>query len=73
MKRRKRFQVKYSINYASGKKWIDIKEVYALTEYGAIETIKWLKSSYNISIIEIISLGYVGDPIYKNCKVLGDF
>jgi hypothetical protein len=73
MQRRQIFQIKYSINYPSGKKWIDIKEVYALTEYGAIETIKWLKSSYDISILSTISLGYIGEPIYKNCKVLGDF
>jgi hypothetical protein len=73
MKKRQIFQVKYSINYPSGKKWVEIKNVYALSEYGAIEIIKWLKSSYDISVISVNSLGYVGSPIYENKSVLGDF
>jgi hypothetical protein len=73
MKKRQRFQVKYCINYASGKKWIDIKEVYAITEYGAIEIIKWLKSPYEVSIMSVNSLGYVGGLIYEDRSTLGDF
>jgi hypothetical protein len=73
MKKRQIFQVKFSINYPSGKKWIGIKDVYALSEYGAIEMIKWLKSSYDISVMSVNSLGYVGSPIYENRSVLGDF
>ena len=73
MKRRQIFQVQYSINYSNGAKWITIKDVYALSEYGAIEMIKWLKSSYDISIISINSLGYVGNPIYEDKNTLGDF
>jgi len=73
MKRRKIFEIKYCINYSSGKKWIDIDKVYALSEYGAIETIKWRWSNYDISIISINILGYVGNPIYEDIKTLGDF
>ena len=35
--------------------------------------IKWLKSSYDISIMSVNSLGYVGSPIYEDRAVLGDF
>jgi len=73
MKKRQIFQVKFSINYPSGTKWISIKDVYALSENGAIEMIKWLKSPYDISIISINSLGYVGNPIYEDRLTLGDF
>jgi hypothetical protein len=73
MKKRQIFQVKFSINYPSGKKWIGTKDVFALSEYGAIEMIKWLKSSYNVFIISVNSLGYVGSPIYENKSILGDF
>ena len=73
MKKRQIFQVKFSINHESGKKWITIKDVYALSECGAIEMVKWLKSSYNISIMSVKSIGYVGSPIYENRQVLGDF
>lgn len=73
MKRRQKFEITYSINYESGKKWVDIKEVYALSEYGAIEMIKWIKSNYDISIISIVTLGYVGNPIYEDRSTLGDF
>jgi hypothetical protein len=72
-KTRQIFQVKFSINYPSGKKWIDTRDVYALSEYGAIEIIKWLKSSSDISIISVKSLGYVGSPIYGDRSTLGDF
>ena len=73
MKKRQIFQVRFCVNYSSGKKWIDIEDVCALSEYGAIEMIKWLKSPYDISIISVNSLGYVGSPIYENRSVLGDF
>jgi len=73
MKKRQIFQVKFSINYKSGIKWVSIKDVYALSEYGAVQMIKWLKSDYDISIISINSLGYVGNPIYEDKNTLGDF
>jgi hypothetical protein len=73
MKKRQIFQVKFSINFPSGKKWIGMKNVCALSEYGAIEMIKWLKSSYDISVMSVNSFGYVGSPIYEDRSTLGDF
>lgn len=73
MEKRKIYKIKYSINYSSGKKWITENEFIALSEYGAIEFLKWLKSGYDISIISIDIIGYIGEPIYRNPKVLGDF
>jgi hypothetical protein len=73
MKKRQIFQVRFCINHASGSKWIGIKDVYALSEYGAIQMIKWLKSSYDVSIMSVNSLGYVGSPINEDKSTLGDF
>lgn len=52
------FIVKYSINYPSEKKWITKEEVYAITELGAKDVIRWLRSSRDISIISV-------EPTYK--------
>jgi hypothetical protein len=73
MKRRINYTVIYSINYPSGKKWTTKKNVYALSEYGAIEVIKWLNSNNNIDIKSITANGYVGDFINEDKRTLGDF
>ena len=73
MKRRTEYLIKYSINYDSGKKWITNRSVSALTEYGAIEIIKWLHSYKDISIINVEIIGYVGLKIHENRQTLGDF
>jgi hypothetical protein len=73
MKQRQIFKVKYGINHNSGAKWITVKNIYALSEEGAIEVIKWLKNPYDISVISIKSLGYVGPMIEEDRNVLGDF
>lgn len=73
MRKRKVFEVKFCINYPSGKKWIQTTDVTALSEQGAIEIIKWLKSSYNISILSVIALCYTGNPIRNDFTTLGDF
>jgi hypothetical protein len=72
-KRRQIFKVKYCINYDSGKKWTNTEEVAALSELGAISLIKWQRSSYDVSIISVTSLGYVSSEIYKERRTLGDF
>ena len=73
MKQRKIFKIKYSVNYPSGKKWITTKEFYALTEYGAIECLKWIFRNKDISVLGIETIGYVGDAIYEDRATLGDY
>lgn len=51
--RMQKFIVKYSINYLSGKKWITEREAYGITKLGAIDTIKWIHSNKDISIISV--------------------
>jgi hypothetical protein len=73
MKKRQEFQITFTINYPSGEKWTSTQCISALSEYGAIEVLKWLKSPYNISVVSVNILGYVGYPIHENRSVLGDF
>ena len=61
------FIVRYSINYPSGKKWITEKKAYGITELGAIDTIEWLHSNKNISIISVKGTGK-----YSPCAAYGD-
>jgi hypothetical protein len=68
-----KFIVKYSINYQSGKKWITKKEAYGITELGAIDTIKWLYSNKDISIISVEpTYQYSAYPCYGNNHTLGE-
>ena len=72
-KRMQEFIVKYSINYPSGKKWITKNEVYAITELGAKDVIKWLRSSSDISIISVESTGkYTPHACYGDNHTVGE-
>ena len=72
-RQRQGFIVKFEINYPSGKKWKDEEEVYAISELGAEDTIRWLKSGKDISIVSIKRTGeYIGKPIYPDNHCIGD-
>ena len=72
-RRHQEFIVKYSINYPSGKKWITEKSVYAYSELGARDTIEWLRSGRDITIISITpTYKYVGFPEYPDNHCVGD-
>jgi hypothetical protein len=72
-KRRQKFIVKFEINYPSGKKWKEQTEVEVYSEIGAEDTIRWLKSGKDISILSIKSTGeYIGKPIYPDNHCVGD-
>lgn len=73
MKKRQKFKVRFSINYKYGKKSYETKIVTALSEQGAIDVVKWLKSNFDISIISLDSLGYVEPLIYEDRSVLGNY
>ena len=67
------FIVKYSINYSSGKKWITEKEAYGITKLGAIDTIKWLHSNKDISIISVEPTGkYTALAVYGDNHTVGE-
>jgi hypothetical protein len=67
------FIVKYSINYPSGKKWVTQKEAYGITRLGAIDTIKWLHSNNDVSIISVEITGkYSAFAAYGNNHTLGE-
>jgi len=61
------YNVKYAINYPSGKKWFTEKEVYGITKYGAIDVIEWLHNNKNISIISVEPTG-----VFSPLAVYGD-
>ena len=72
-KRMRIFIVKYSINYPSGKKWVTEKEVYGITELGAIDTIKWLHSNKNTSIISVTPTNkYSALAVYGDNHTVGE-
>jgi hypothetical protein len=72
MERIRHYKVKFSVNYPSGAKWVNEKEVIALSEYGAKEFIKWLKAPRNITFISIELVGY-GGYVQRDPKTLGHF
>lgn len=68
-----KFVVKYSINYPSGKKWITEKEAYGITKHGAIDTIKWLHSNRDISIISVEpTYQYSAHSVYGDNHTVGE-
>ena len=72
--RRQYYEVKFIINYPSGKKYHDLRTVLAISGFGAESLVKWLKSSHNITIASITPTHrFVGDAIYPNHSVLGDY
>ena len=72
MKQGHRYLVEYQINYPSGKKWKTKCEQIALSERGAIEIVKWLKSNYSITILSVQFIGFTGYITYDS-KTLGCF
>jgi len=73
LKRHEEFIVKYQINYKSGKKWVETKSVYAYSEFGAIDTIKWLNDNKSITIISIEKgYKYIGKAVFQSNHVLGE-
>jgi len=71
--RMQKFVVKYSINYPSGKKWTTKTETYGITQFGAIDTIKWLHSNNDISIISVNPTGeYSAAAVYGDNHTLGE-
>jgi hypothetical protein len=72
--RRQYYEVRFIINYPSGQKYHDSVTVLALSNYGAESLVKWLKSSQNITIASITPTHrFVGDAIYPDHSVLGDY
>jgi hypothetical protein len=73
--RRKVFNVKFRINYPSGKSWTETKEATGVSEAGAIDTIKWIHSSQKS--LEILSCEwtgkYIGSPITPSMGNLGEY
>ncbi len=68
-----KFLVKYSINYRSGKKWITEKEVYGITNLGAIDSIQWLHSNNEVSIISTEPTGKYSEGVfYGDNHTLGE-
>lgn len=73
LQRQQEFIVKYSINYPSGKKWITEKKVIGITQLGAIDTIKWLRSNNDITIISVEPTGvYSALAAYGNNHTVGE-
>jgi len=73
MKKQQEFIVKYSINYPSGKKWVTERIAWGITELGAIDTIEWLHSNNNISIISVKATGkYSALAVYGNNHTVGE-
>ena len=71
--RMQNFIVKYSINYPSGKKWVNQKEVYGITPLGAKDVVYWLHSNKNISIISVEPTGeYSKGAIYGDNHTVGE-
>ena len=67
------FNVRYAINYTSGKKWVSEKEVYGITELGAIDVIKWLLTGKNVSIISVTPTGkYSALAVYGDNHTVGE-
>lgn len=60
LQRQQQFIVKYSINYPSGKKWVTEKKTMGITQLGAIDTIKWIHSNNDITIISVEPTGVYG-------------
>jgi hypothetical protein len=74
LRRRQNFIVKYSINYPSGKKWITEYKTDSYSEKGAVDIVKWLRSTRDITIISVEpTYEYIGEPIYPNNEILGDW
>jgi len=65
--RMQEFIVKYSINYPSGKKWFTERKAMGITQYGAIDVIKWIHSNNDVSIISIEPTG-----VYSALAIYGD-
>jgi len=71
--RMQEFIVKYSINYPSGKKWITERKAHGITQYGAIDVIKWIHSNRDISIISVEPTGnYSALAVYGNNHTVGE-
>jgi hypothetical protein len=73
MTQRQRFQIKYRINYASGKSFQTTQQVHAVSRQGAIDMVKWLRCGKDISILSVDSLGYFGSEIVPDYTTLGDY
>ena len=75
MQKRQIFLITYSINYPSGKKYIVKNSEYiAITEYGAKQLLKWIRSDSDISIIKVEpTYKYIGEYIKPDFTSLGDF
>ena len=75
-RQRQKFKVKFSIFYPSGKKWTEEREIYAYSEIGVRDYIKWLKSIKNdddLFVIYITGTGKFGGPeIYPDNHCVGD-
>ena len=67
------FIVEYSINYKSGKKWTSKEKVWGITEFGAIDVIRWIYSSRNISILSVVPTGkYSASACYGDNHTVGE-
>jgi hypothetical protein len=73
LQRQQEFIVKYSINYPSGKKWVTERKAMGITRLGAIDTIKWIHSNNDVSIISVEPTGvYSAFAAYGNNHTLGE-
>ena len=72
-RRHQLFVVRYQINYPSGKKFITQTKTYSYSEIGAKDTVKWLKSSSNITILSVTATGNFGKfSSYPDNHCVGD-
>ena len=71
--RMQKFVVKYSINYPSGKKWVTERKAYGITQFGAIDVIKWIHSNNDISIISVeTTYEYSALAVYGDNHTVGE-
>ena len=71
--RMQKFIVKYSINHPSGKKWSTKRETYGITRLGAIDTIEWLHSNSDVSIISVEPTGeFSSGAVYGDNHTIGE-
>ena len=75
-RQRQKFKVKYTVYYPTGKKWTEEREIYAYSELGVRDYIKWLKSIKNdddLFIWHITGTHQFGGPaIYPDNHCIGD-